>query len=405
MSVQKKGDDFYAVVYYRDDLGKAHHKWVKAGKSQKEAERLERRLRADLDAGNTAVISSGLQLGAFLDKWLEDVVAPSLAPSTYDNYKYAIKSIKQYLEHIPVAKLRPAQIRKWVNTELAISLKPTTVNNHYHVLNRALTAAAQEYRLIPSSPCAYVKGPGTNTPKNGAYTQEQVQLLLDIMQHTNIYVPVLLGVLVGLRRGEICGLTWDVVNLEQATADIAHSLDRVSLDKLGQLGPEYTVFKDAIKTKRAKSALVLGPTKTEKSAQSVVLPELVVKELRALELEQRWQKQQLGPAYKGHGFVCCWPDGTPLDPDYVYHKFKKTVEAYNETKPKDAEPLPVLRVHDLRHTQATLLLGAHVDVKVVSRVLRHKRSSFTQDVYQHVLENMQRQPASIMDSLFKVKNG
>ncbi|MGL5206780.1 MAG: tyrosine-type recombinase/integrase, partial [Acidaminococcaceae bacterium] len=122
-----------------------------------------------------------------------------------------------------------------------------------------------------------------------------------------------------------------------------------------------------------------------------------IKELKTLQLEQKWDKQLLGEAYKDLGFVCCWPDGTPFDPDFIYHKFQDVLKEYNKTA---EEKLPVYRIHDLRHTHGTILLEKNVDVKIVSRALRHSRASFTRDLYQHVLDDMLPESANIMDEVF-----
>lgn len=404
MSIQLKHGAYYVVITYRDDFNKKHNKWIKVGTSIKQAEKMERQLRSDYENGSIMITAnSGMTVKVYLEKWLDEVIKPTKAPATYANYYNAIRSTAKILGEIQLSKLTSAMVRKWISKELQ-TLKPTTVNNHFFVLSSALDVAITEYKILKSNPCKPVKSPGTNTPKNGAYTVEQTQMVLDIMQHTNVYICVLLGALVGLRRGEICGLRWQDINLDKNIAHITHNLDRVPIDWAKSLPPgdtKYIPLWNSIKTCKAKTVLCLGPVKTPKSEQAVVLPALVVKELKELLLAQKWHKQQLGPSYSDSDIICCWEDGRPFDPDYFYYKFTRELKAYNESEAGKRNPIPVLRVHDLRHTQATLLLRSKVDLKVVSRTLRHKRASFTQDVYQHVLEDMMTEPASIMDDIFR----
>ncbi|WP_307755937.1 tyrosine-type recombinase/integrase [uncultured Cloacibacillus sp.] len=419
MSVVKKGEAYYAVIYYRDEFNVARKKWIKAGPSRKEAERLERQFRTDLERGEVS-IPQKITVSEYLTRWLEDIIRPNRRPSTYDNYRYAISAVSDMLGDIQLNKLTPINIRKYFDAA-QLKVKPTTAHNHYAVLNAALKDAVTEYKLLAMNPCEAVPAPRKNKPKSGAYTVEQVQKILDLMQSTEIYICILLGALCGLRRGEICGLRWRDVDLDARRAYIRHSLDRLPAEYARAMSKnsEHTPLWDCVKKETSATVLALGPTKTEESENSIVLPDFVVREMRELLQEQEWHKNQLGTAYKDLDFVCSWEDGTPFDPDFVYKKFHKVLKQYNAELGKKRrkieelaamgtpcdekvpDDLPLLRIHDLRHTAATMMLQANVDIKIVSRTLRHSRSSFTRDVYQHVLEDMQERPAAVMDTIFK----
>lgn len=417
--ITKKGNEYYAVIYYRDEFNVARKKWIKAGSSQKEAERLERQFRTDLERGD-ASIPKKITVREYLNQWLEDIVRPNRRPSTYDNYRYAILSINNLLGDIQLNRLKPINIRKYFDS-VRLRVKPTTAHNHYAVLNAALRDAVTEYKLITRNPCEAVPAPRKNKPKSGAYTLEQTQRILDLVQGTEIYICILLGALCGLRRGEICGLRWQDVDVEGKRAYIRHSLDRLPVRYARTMpqGSEHIPLWDCMKNESASTVLALGPTKTEESENSIVLPDFVVREMTDIKQEQELNKIQMGDAYKGLDFVCSWEDGTPFDPDFIYKKFHKILKKYNaelaekrrkaegidaadtQNDEKIPDDLPLLRIHDLRHTAATMMLQANVDVKIVSRTLRHSRSSFTRDVYQHVLEDMQERPATVMDTLFQ----
>ena len=419
MSITKKGNEYYAVIYYRDEFNVARKKWIKAGTSRKEAERLERQFRTDLERGDVS-IPQKITVREYLARWLEDIIRPNRRPSTYDNYRYAISAVSGMLGDIQLNKLTPINIRKYFDAA-QIKVKPTTAHNHYAVLNAALKDAVTEYKLIAINPCEAVPAPRKNKPKSGAYTVEQVQKILDLMQSTEIYICILLGALCGLRRGEICGLRWRDIDLDARRAYIRHSLDRLPVEYARAMtkNSEHTPIWDCVKKEASATVLALGPTKTEESENSIVLPDFVVREMRELLQEQEWHKNQMGAAYKDLDFVCAWEDGTPFDPDFVYKKFHKVLKQYNAelgkkrrkieelaamgtpSDEKVPDDLPLLRIHDLRHTAATMVLQANVDIKIVSRTLRHSRSSFTRDVYQHVLEDMQERPAAVMDTIFK----
>lgn len=95
--------------------------------------------------------------------------------------------------------------------------------------------------------------------------------------------------------------------------------------------------------------------------------------------------------YEDKDFVWSWDDGRPHDPDYLYKQFKKLLTLHN---------LPTIRFHDLRHSHATFLLLSGIPVKVISERLGHSTTRVTQDIYSHVLPQMQDQAADEVDKLF-----
>ncbi|MDT8902228.1 tyrosine-type recombinase/integrase [Anaeroselena agilis] len=424
MSIQEKNGIWYAVIMYRDPLtNKKKYKWVRAGKSSKEAEKLERSLRTDLDRGNIT-FSDKTTLEKFLNQWLEIVIKPNLRASTYANYKVQIKNISKNLGNTDLIKLKAPQIQAHYNSELQRPLKkdkdgnvvktvrPTSVRLQHSILTMALDKAV-EWQLIPKNPCNFTDPPQKNKPKNAAYAPQHVQTAIDIAEDTNLYLPVLLGFLCGLRRGEICGLRWSDLNLREKYAKVQHSLDRMNIDDAIRLHKDGIVAWYGYPSKDNKSVLALGPVKTDESEGYVSLPTIVINELRMELLAQIIQMERLGPSYHDHDFVWIWDDGRPHDPDYLYHSFKKMIRRQNKAvdddskipaNEKEARKLPDIRPHDMRHTHATLLLRSKIDTKIVSQKLRHKKASFTQDYYQHVHKDMQEETANVMDEMFGKKD-
>lgn len=123
----------------------------------------------------------------------------------------------------------------------------------------------------------------------------------------------------------------------------------------------------------------------------VKLPQTVLEELKRHLRQQLELKLKLGPAYSDGGFVCGWEDGRPFNPDWLNRAFRRLLAHFG---------LPPIRFHDLRHTHATLLLREGVPVKVIAERLGHSTTSFTQDIYSHVLPEMQDR-AAVFDQLMK----
>jgi len=424
MSIQKKGDIYYVVLMYYDEKGKKKYKWHKSGTSSKEAEKLERSLRTDIDRG-VLILSNKTTLKDYLNKWIDVAIRPERRPSTVANYESHIKNIVKGLGSVDLAKLTPIKIQEYLNSELKRPIQskskppeelkrkkkavkensdeskakkqklvsPTTVRAQYSLLSDALGRAVK-WGIIAKNPCEAVDPPQKNKAHANAYTPEEADLLIKAIEDTHVKLPVLLGLLCGLRRGEVCGLRWEDIDLDKKTANIRHSLDRMTKASAIELEKKDIIVWWGCESKDNKSVLALGPVKTDESESDIPLPGLLIPVLKSEKLAQKKNKLELGQAYNDTGFVWCWEDGSPHDPDYLYHEFIKLLERYGLRK---------IRFHDLRHTHATLLLRQKVDIKIVSKKLRHTKASFTADVYQHVQEDMLRDTADAMDELFKTK--
>jgi len=407
MSIQEKNGIYYVVVYYRDDMEKKRNKWIKVGPSIKEAEKKERSLRADIDRGD-ATFADKITVEKYLKQWLDTVVKPSNRNSTYNNYLVQINNISKTIGKIELAKLRAPQIQAHYNSELRRGLKPTSVRLQHSVLKMALEKAV-EWQLITKNPCKYTEPPQKNKPKNAAYVPEHVEIMLEISKDTEMEIPITLGFLCGLRRGEICGLRWSDVFLDDNYAWIRHSLDRMGKKEAERLFEKGDVVWFGADSNKKSTVLALGPVKTEESASDIPLPAMVVQTLRRELERQETNKSSFSITYKDTGFVWCWSDGRPHDPDYLYNAFKKAIASYNKKidedkdipdDEKDAAKLPDIRPHDMRHTAATLLMESGIDTKIVSRSLRHSRASFTGDYYQHVRRKTSMISADAMDDRF-----
>ena len=175
-------------------------------------------------------------------------------------------------------------------------------------------------------------------------TMEEVQKLLETAGAYAILireVVVCLGALCGLRRGEMCALEWKDVDMDEGSLTVRHTMARRYNKDIAN-GHYYKVFKGSKKT-----SLVIDEAKTEASAGKIYIPSLAVDALRRMYLWQQRNRMLLGMCYTDNGLVLCHEDGHPCAPNWIYQEFEALLK---ETG------LPHLRVHDLRHTAATLLL-------------------------------------------------
>jgi integrase len=166
----------------------------------------------------------------------------------------------------------------------------------------------------------------------------------------------------GLRRGEMAALRWEDVDLERAT---------------------MAVVRNRVSAGRGRAVSVHQP-KTRRGRRNVALDTTSVEALRSHRATQSAECLRLGPAWVDSGYVFGGVDGAPLHPDTITATFQAII--------RDLD-VPRIRLHDLRHTSATLALKAGVHPKVVSERLGHATVGITLDLYSHVLDGMQAEAA------------
>jgi len=180
-----------------------------------------------------------------------------------------------------------------------------------------------------------------------------------------------LGLMTGMRRGELAGLKWANVNLANQQLQVVNTLQRIT-----GLG------------------LVNGQPKTERSIRSIALSTDTVALLHEIRGKQMTQQLEVVDAWTDSGYVFTSADGMPVDPNLATRAFKKVLATAG---------LPKLTIHGLRHTHATILLEQGVNPKVVSERLGHASVATTMDIYSHVLPDMQEKAALAIDAALAPK--
>lgn len=304
-------------------------------------------------------------LESYLKQWLENI-KHNVAEGTYVFYKDIVdRVLTPDLGKIQLAKLKTMQIQNFLTKKLNESgLSNTTVRHYYNVLNIALNQAVK-WQSIQNNPCTTVEPPKASKAKVGVLKPEEVENLLDYTKASEfsvMYIPLLLALTCGMRRGEVLGLQWQDVDLDEGILRVKNNLVKIG-----------------------KENKLVVP-KTDLSIRSIALLPTTIKMLK----EYKENRKVVKINKDEPDFVCCWADGTPLKPDYLTHTFRKLLVKCN---------LPLVRFHDLRHTHATLLLMQGVNAKVVSERLGHSKVDMTLDTYSHVLPNMQKDAALKLENM------
>ncbi len=326
-------------------------------------------------------------------EYLEDVWLPAVkgtvGPSQYANYEIILeRHIKPHLGDVRLQKLAEPQIiamyrelektgHRYSTEDKPRGLSPKSVRHVHAVLHRALSDAV-EWRYITHNPAESRK---TKPPKPRrkadmkVWTAEELQTFLSSQTEDRLYPLWRFMAMTGVRRGEALGLEWGELDLNNGVVTIARS---------------RTIYGTAA-------------PKTERGRRSIDLDTETVAVLKTWRKRQLEERMLWGTCWTDTGLVFTREDGRGYHPDGVTGMFERLQREYNTKADKEgARPddlLPRLRLHDLRHTHATLLLAAGVNPRLVSERLGHASVGFTLDVYAHTLPGGQREAVSRLAAL------
>ena len=354
--------------------GKKKRKWHSFKGTKREAQKECARLIAELDAGRY-IEPSKMTVAEYFKKWLKHV-EPHVTPKTHERYTELLqKNLEPQIGSLTMAKLRVSDMDEAFSTALASGrrdgkggLSPRTVHHIRRVAHKAF-AQAVVWDLMVKNPVAATTAPKVERKQMTAYDGSQLTAMLTAVRPTRMYIPAMLAVMCGLRRGEICALRWKNVELGDNLRQLAVVESAEQTD-------------EGVRYKEPKSG----------RARVVALSKTVVAELRAHRARQAEEQLRLGIRVDGDSFVIAQVDGSPIQPRSMTHEWVRII---------GKTTLPRIRFHDLRHTHATQLLASGVHPKVASERLGHSTIGITLDLYSHVMPGMQADAAEQVDGALR----
>jgi integrase len=291
--VRERGKgNWYAVLSVRDSqTGKRKVQWrsLPGCKGKREAQQQAARIVVEMQSGGY-VAPDKTTVAQFLERWLVHI-RTQVSAGSHERYSEHCKRIMAALGSVKLSKLRPEQISEMYGNALR-ELAPRTVHHIHVVLKQALTQACV-WRAISYNPASLVKPPKVARKEISVIDTDNTAKMIDAARGTSIFIPVLLGVLCGLRRGEICALRWRNVDLDNGQVAIVASRSR------GEHGRP-----------------VEKSTKTDKG-RLLALPILVVTELRRHRIQQAEQLLRIGVALTDDHHVYAKADGEPGHPTFL----------------------------------------------------------------------------------------
>jgi integrase len=382
-TIQKKGNKWYAVVYdgVNPATGNYRRRWVQAGTRRSDAEKLLAELVKRAHRGET-VVSEKLTLGQYLtERWLP-IQETRLRKSTYESYRRNIELHvvpglgRRKLDQLTpedvdlfyAALLRSGRKKRPGEKGSAKGLAPKTVHNIHVMLNKALSDAARKGTVVRNV-VALADAPSLQArkrPEVKAWEVDQLVVFLDAIESHRMAPAFRFAAHTGMRRGEVLGVRWRDIDLHQGRVSVRQALVSVNYE------------------------ISISDVKTGTSRRTIDIDADVIQALRDWHKIRTEERDGVAPALDDLVFVKA--DGTSMHPDIFSQLFDRTVAKLD---------VPGISLHDLRHTHATLLLKAGVNVKVVSERLGHANVAFTMNVYQHVLPGMQAAAADTFSVLLR----
>ncbi len=410
-------------------------------KAKKEAETFAAKFEEQVKNGDV-VSGDRVTFSEFVEIWRQNWL-PAKTPTVRENYYNVLRvRVLPKIGKLRMTAIRATHIDKILKDEQAEGKAPKTIRMTYSVTNSVFKYAVRK-QYIRENPCLRCDDLPAIKAKTGNdicfFNKDQARRFIkdaltrdydlkvtghrrklkktgqeyDVpdysVKHTiplqwRIYFT--LAIYGQFRRGEECGLTWRDIDLKKNTVSINKALASV---KEGQF--------------------VKAP-KTDAGIRDIVIPSDCIALLRQWKKEQRALCLSMGTAWKGHrdalnadGSADSFEDNTvfiqldnglPLHLSTPGHKFAEIIDLYNaaceneaakledeaDRRKKLAEKLPKIRLHDLRHTGATLLLSQNTDIETVSRRLGHSKASVTLDIYGHALPENDKQASDTLEAMF-----
>ena len=310
-------------------------------------------------------------VGQWMDEWFEAYAKVKVRPSSHQTYKgYIENHIKTNIGDIPIEKLTSLQLQKFYRLLLTEGRVPRiesekqpkglsakTVRNINQVISSAMDMAVR-HKLILSNPTEGCELPKVEHREMKTLPAEQLGAFLREAKESGVYELYYLDLATGLRRGELLGLKWEDIDLQNGIIHVRRQVARVD-GEVKEL-----------------------PLKTKNSYRNISISQDAVAMLTEME------------AHRSSDYVFPSSTGGLISPDSVNNMLHRVLKRAG---------LPSIRFHDLRHTFATLALQNGVDIKTVSGMLGHADPGFTLDTYAHVTTSAQKEAARTMGNVLAVE--
>jgi len=377
--IAKKGNRYYVVIYEGVDpaTGKGRHRWHAAGPTRKGAERLLVELVKRHHDGEYRPPQK-ITLGEYLERWLPTQKA-RLAASTFSSYQRNIRlHVVPYIGLIPLQRLMPEDLDGLYAHLLSDGrrkkgcgeLSPKSVRLVHSVIHKALADAHRKgsaTRNVADVADAPKISAGAR-PKMKAWKADELRRFLELVNNHPLHTAFYVKANTGMRRGELLGLTWRVIDFDNARLSVTQTVT----------APDYE--------------MVVSDVKSAHSLRTIDLDPRTVRILRSWRKQQLEEYMQTGVRTDDSGFVFARPDGSPIHPDYFSQTFDRLLAKL---------ALPRIRLHDLRHSYAAMLIAEGAHPRAIMERLGHSTIQVTLGTYGHLFPSLEASLTEALDNVYR----
>jgi integrase len=348
--IRKRGNNYTIILNLGRDpaTGKRKQQWVSGGRTKREAEKRLSELLYSMDTGGF-VKPTKLSVANFLEQWLEDN-KHNLSPRSYERYEGIIRNhIIPGLGNISLTRLKPEHLQ-----------------NHYKAeLDRGLSARTVKWGLLSRNVADAVSPPKVHNPDIQIWDEDEIKRFLESAKGSPYYDLFYVALFTGMRRSELLALRWQDVDLILSQIYVNRSMHHL---------------KDG--------SYIFTEPKSDKSRRTIALPPSAT--LRLSEYREKLEQQyaMLGTQLTDDCLVFCHLDGRPLRPNTVTRAWTNLAAHAG---------LKVIRLHDARHTHASIMLKQGIHPKIVQERLGHSSIQITLDIYSHLAPGLQDAAAKRFD--------
>lgn len=324
------------------------------GEKKREVQEKLAQLRREVDAGLHSTTEGEKTVRAYAQGWL-DHNRHRLRGKTYRGYDSIMRTHLDEIGDIPLSELKPLHIQEHYTRKLQ-KFAPTTVH-HIHAFIHVMLDSAVRLGIIPRNYSDYVDAPGLKPKEIKPLSEAEMRQVILAVQGDRLEALFVLALATDMREAEMLGLRWEDIDFERARVRIAMTLHLTS------------------------GVFTLEPPKSRSSMRTLPLPALALDALRSWRESQQSEEETVGDAWMDKwGLAFTTEVGLPIRYDWLIRHFRSLIIV----KGVSGET----RIHDLRHTFATLLLERGVPIKVVSELLGHSSIGITLAIYGHVTPRM-----------------
>lgn len=382
-NISHKKDTYYIIVNYYSIDGKRKQKWIKtdltvSGNNKRKIEQMRLELLQEWQE-KLKFNENEILFADFMQQWLE-VIKNNVRPTTFYGYKQVVNyAIAPYFRErkITLYELKPYHIQDFYTFKMDNDGISANTILHYHAnIHKALAYAVKTER-IPTNPADRVELPKKQKHIANYYTQDELNTLLKNSKGHLLETVIRLAVWFGLRRGEIIGMRWSSVDFDNKTISVTGTIkDR------GGKGAEV-------------GKLYFEPSaKNSSSLRSFPLSDSMITYLKQLKDNQDKRRNTI--KFYNHNwddFVCVKNNGDLITLDSVSYAFPKFCEKCG---------LKPLKLHELRHSNITLLLEKGASMKELQEWAGHSSYNTTANIYSHIQAKSKSRLTNTINELLEI---